>query len=142
MIRIILLQNVPNLGKIGEQKEVKEGYARNFLIPKGMAVLPQDPRAHELLAQKSQKQESKKEKENMLSGQLEELNGQTIKLKMKANAKGKLFKAIQPKDLAKELKISEKIIKFEPIETLGEHKIELKQGDKKATILVVTEKEI
>lgn len=58
-MRVVLLQNVDKVGRIGDTKDVAEGYARNFLIPRGLAVFPDDVRANQALAKRqtsSQKQ--------------------------------------------------------------------------------------
>ena len=55
-MKVVLIKDIPQLGQVGESKDVKPGYARNFLLVKGLAVLPSDPKAQEIIVQKSKKQ--------------------------------------------------------------------------------------
>ncbi len=67
-MRVVLIKDVPNLGEIGETKEVKPGYARNFLIEKNLAVPINDPRSQELLReQKAKKDDERSQKDKVSS---------------------------------------------------------------------------
>lgn len=141
IMQVILTKDVPNLGQSGETKEVKPGYARNFLLPKSLAVLPGDPQAQEIIAQKSAKQkEAAQEKEKQLTA-LKNLEGQKIIFSVRVNKKGVPFKTIQAKDIAKKLKIDEKFVEAQPIKKIGEHQVLIKAGVSQAKIGVVLEAE-
>lgn len=126
-IKVVLTQNIDDLGGTGEAKEVALGYARNFLLPRNLAFLTNDPRAKVLL------EKAKKEKENKLSlldearERAQEVNGKIIKIKAKANKEGKLYAAYTAKNLADELGL--KIpFEVESIKTIGEHGVVLDFG--------------
>jgi len=134
-MKIILLQDVKNLGKRGDVKEVSEGYARNFLFVKKLAEIANDSGLKKVVAIK----EKQKEKEQMDLEKTQELadrlNGKSVTLLVKEK-EGKLFGAVHAKDIVKELKkesiiIAEKSVMLEnAIKELGEYevKIELDHG--------------
>jgi len=131
-MRVILLQNIENLGKKYEIKEVKDGYARNFLIPKGLAK-PATKKALKWL--EVQKEiETKKAEEELKKVQeiATAIDGQEIVIPIKIGEEGQLFESITSQ------KISEKLKEFgfeikkiqidlaEPIKELGEFPIKVK----------------
>ena len=103
-MKVILLKNVDKLGRAGEAAEVKDGYARNFLIPQKLA----QPATAAALAQaekKKQEVEAQAEKE-LFSAEsaAEKLQSMALNIKAKANEEGKLFAAITPQKIVEELK--------------------------------------
>lgn len=121
-----------------EIKEVKAGYARNFLIPKGMAILA----TKEAILELEEKERKILEKVKKLTKKFKDLK---IKIKVKTGKDEKLFGAVTKKDIAKKLKekkikISQKAILIDkPIKKVGEYKIEINlgQGQKQSFLLVV-----
>ncbi|MFH1392325.1 MAG: 50S ribosomal protein L9 [bacterium] len=110
------------LKKTSEIKNVKDGYARNYLIPQGLAVL-----ATNLAVQELEKQQAQIKK------QAEKLEKTKISLKLKIGKKGKAFGAITAKDIAEKLDINKKQVLLEkPIKKPGQYKvvIDLGQGIK------------
>lgn len=102
-MQVILLDKVVNLGNLGEIVKVKDGYARNFLIPQGRAR-----RATE--ANKAEFEAKRVELEKAASGKLaemqaagEKLAGTTVKLTQKAGVDGRLFGSVTNFDIAEEL---------------------------------------
>jgi len=121
------------LGKKNSLVEVSDGYARNFLIPKGLAVEATPSALNEL---KLRENAEKARKENELANArklAERLNGATVTFAAKAGDNGKLFGSITAMDIAdkleKELKVQidkRKIVLSDAIKTLGVYDIELK----------------
>ena len=126
-MQIILLDKVVNLGTLGEVVKVKDGYARNFLIPEG--------RARRATASAKQEFEAKRaELEKAAAGKLaeqqalgEKLGGTTIKLTQKAGVDGRLFGSVTNYDIAEELiKGGYKVVKSQirmpngPIKVVGD----------------------
>lgn len=140
-MKIILLKDVPNLGKVGELKEVRPGYARNFLLPKGLAILPNNPKAQEIIKQKSEQANEAAQKKEKILDELKNIEGRKIIFSVRVNKKGTPFKAIQAKDIGEKLKIDEKYIETKPIKKIGEHQILIKIGEAKSSISVVLEAE-
>jgi len=140
-MKIVLLQNVPNLGTSGAIVEVKEGYARNFLIPKAMAALRQDPKAQQILYDTAQKKKEQHLKEGENGKIIADLDGKEIVFKVKANKKGKPYFSIKPADIAKKLKIDEHFIESTPLEDLGEYEVVIKAGSSEVKLKVKIEPE-
>jgi large subunit ribosomal protein L9 len=141
-MKIILLKEVQNLGHAGEIKEVAEGYARNFLIPKGLAdvlskhnlnVLEAQKRKHEKMLEKAKKDKVKLAKK---------ITGQKFKIQAKADEKGSLYAKINAKAVAAELarqgfKIEDSEVKLpEAIKKTGEYEVELNLGGERVKIKV------
>jgi large subunit ribosomal protein L9 len=146
-MKVIFLQDVKNQGKKGQVKEVSEGFARNFLIPKGL-VQPATGGNVKQLDQLNKAEEKKKEQEledaKNLAKQLESL---TIELTTKAGEGGRLFGSITSKQIAEALaKMKHKVDKrkielSEPIRSLGVTKVPLKLHPKVTAELSVHVKE-
>ena len=147
-MKVILLKDLKGTGKKGEVKEVSDGYARNFLIKKGVAVEASQANMKEL----DEKEKSKERKalieyeEAVLLGkQMEEIN---IQIEVKAGEGGRLFGSITSKEIAEQLKKQKildidkrKILMDEPIRTLGSTFVEIKLHQKVTTKIRVDVKE-
>lgn len=141
-MKIILIQNVLNLGKEGEIKEVAEGYARNFLLPKKMAEIATPEKIKETGERKKREEQKEKEDALKIKALAEKLNGVKIEMKKKAK-KGKLFGSIGKEEIKKELQakgfdIKEKnIILKENIREVGEREVEIQfTGETKAKVVI------
>lgn len=150
-MKVILLQDVDGLGKAGELKDVANGYARNFLLPKKLAAgaTPQ------LLANYQQRiaaEQRRLEKQNELNRQQAERLGQiTLTFKARVGGQGRLYGSITSQDIAAGLRESEGIVIDrrmidlpDPIRTLGTYHVAVKFAQKLApqiTVNVVDEAE-
>jgi len=142
-IQVILQQDVDKLGKSGELVRVRPGFARNFLLPRQLAV-PATSTAvkrieHEKQVALAKAEKGKKEAREIAA----KVDALTIKLSLKAGEDGKLFGSVGTKDLehaiaAQGLKIDRKKIQLaEPIKQLGSYEIPVKLvGDVGATLKV------
>ena len=129
MVRIILRQDVENLGEIGDIVDVKPGYARNYLLPQGFAyeATPANLKRHEEerkhLVNRSLRDRDRAEKV------AEKLEGVSVTLKVKAGEEGRLFGSVTTSDIAEALggqriEIDRHIIRLaEPIKQLGVYKV-------------------
>jgi large subunit ribosomal protein L9 len=126
-MQVILLEKVVNLGNLGEIVKVKDGYARNFLIPQGRARRATEANKAEFEAKRVEleKQAASKLAEAQATG--EKLSGQTVKLTQKAGVDGRLFGSVTNFDIAEELtKTGFKVQKSQvrmpngPIKTVGD----------------------
>lgn len=112
--------------KTGEIKEVKNGYARNYLIPQNLAIL-----ATELAIQDLEREKSK------LKKQAEVFSKKVISMKLEVGDKGKAFGSITSADIAEKLKINKKQVLLEkPIKKAGEYKIAINLGQLKPKLLL------
>lgn len=108
-MKVILTQDVKGQGKKGDLINVSDGYARNFLFPKNLAIEANQPNLN-VLNQKKQAEKNKKEKEVSEAKELAQKIGQlTVSLKAKAGENGKLFGSITSKDISEQLKKQHKI---------------------------------
>ena len=103
-MQVMLLDKVLNLGSLGEIVKVKDGYARNFLIPSGRARRATAAAKAEFEARRAELEKQAADKLAQAQGLGEKLNGQTIKLTQKAGVDGRLFGSVTNHDVADELK--------------------------------------
>ena len=142
-MKVILQKDVSGLGKMFDLKNVADGYATNFLFPKGLAVLASAEEQKRIGKIKATKEAEVKIQENLLLKILEELKSKTVTIKAKANEKGHLFSGIHARELAaalmKETRLSvptEAINLKNPIKEVGSHNVEISVGDKKSSFTV------
>ncbi len=132
-MKVILIKEVKKLGAAGEIKEVSDGYARNYLIPQGLALEATQTRLKET-QEKDIKQQKRKDKEEAAARALQEkLEGKSIKLLARTGGSDKLFGAITVKEIAEALQkqhgtsIDKKKIELkDPIKHLGTYEAKLK----------------
>jgi len=102
-MQIILLEKVVNLGNLGEVVKVKDGYARNFLIPSGQARRATEAAIKEFEARRADLEKAAHEKLVAAQTQGEKLSGTTVKITQKAGVDGRLFGSVTNFDIAEEL---------------------------------------
>lgn len=140
-MKVILLKSVPNLGQTGQVIEVKEGFARNYLIPKKLGVSLQSPEAQEVLRLRENNQKDQQLKKEEKTKKITDLQGKAFNFKVKVNKQGKLYSSVKPAEIAQKLALEEKNIVTGPIQDLGEHEVEVKLGGQKTKILITLEAE-
>ena len=132
-MKVIFLQDVPNVARAGEIKEVASGYGRNFLIPKKLALLANLPALSTLKTQLKTEAGSEVQTEDRLAELAQELEGKEITLKARAGAKDHLYGSITSADIAAELESNSgvvidkrKIELADPIRQLGSYEVAIK----------------
>ena len=141
-MKIILSQDVPNLGEMGDVKVVADGYARNFLLPRGFA-LPHTPRTVAAFAKRQAEIEAQKEDKRRASASLRErIEAEDFSLTMLASANGKLFGAVTSQTVADELlkkgiEIDRKRIEIpdKTIKSAGNYKILIHLYEKEEAVM-------
>ncbi len=148
-MKVILLKNVDKVGRAGETKEVAEGYARNFLIPRGLARLATPGFVAKVEAQKQAAAAHAAHEEKRLKKLAKEISGAEIKITAKVGEGGKLYGSVGTDEIAVELKragfeVDKDKIKLErPIKDVGGHEVmvKLKEGlEAKVLVRIVEEK--
>ncbi|WAM31006.1 50S ribosomal protein L9 [Caldicellulosiruptor naganoensis] len=132
-MKVVLLQDVKGLGKKDSIVEVNDGYARNYLIPRKLAV-PLTEGLEKHIKEKKEAEQKKKEKELMLAKELaDKLEKSFVIIKAKAGENGKLFGSITNKEIADEIKkqlgidIDKKKIELEdPIKQIGSYEVSIR----------------
>ncbi|TSE36466.1 50S ribosomal protein L9 [Tepidimonas charontis] len=102
-MQVILLDKVVNLGNLGDIVKVKDGYARNFLIPTGRARRATQAAIDEFKARRAELEKAAAAKLAEAQALGEKLNGYTVKLSQKAGVDGRLFGSVTNHDIAAEL---------------------------------------
>ena len=125
-MKVAFLKDVPNVAKSGEIKEVADGYARNFLIPKNLATLVNPKITNQIEAELKAKNKKQSQATEKLTHIAEQLDNKEITLKAKVGAKDRLYGSITSADIASELSRTSgldidkrKIELTEPIRELG-----------------------
>lgn len=131
-VNIILKENVDGLGVIGDLVTVKPGYARNYLVPKGLAAVADSRNVKELEHQKRQlarKLEKATKDAEAIKARIEKV---TCEFTQRASEEGKLFGSVTSMDLEAKIQAAgieidrKKIQLAEPIKSLGEHVVSIK----------------
>lgn len=146
-MKVIFLQDVPKMGKRHDVKEINNGYAMNFLLPRKLAVLATPQAVAELDKRKKNIEIEREVQTDLLQKNLEEIKDKVVIIKGKANEKGSLFKAIHKKEIMEEMKkqhhadIAEEFIVLEkPIKEAGEFEIPIEIKNKKSSFKLVVNK--
>ena len=131
-MQVILREDVKALGQMGVVVNVKEGYARNFLIPKGLAVEANVNNIKALEHEKRKIQERAKKLRTGAEGLAATISETTLTIKAKAGEEEKLFGSVTAMDIADALKVAgleidkKKIVLDEPIRRLGDYTVSVK----------------
>lgn len=146
-MKVIFLKDVPRVGKRNDVKEVNDGYAMNFLIPKKLAELATTKAVNALEQQKKEMILERTMAEQALMKIMNEIKDKEVTIKGKANEIGHLFSAIHKKEIVEALKrehkieINEDFLELEkPLKETGEFEITVKIKDKKTTFKVIISK--
>ena len=131
-MQVILLEKVVNLGNLGEIVKVKDGYARNFLIPQGHARRATAANKAEFEARRVELEKAAAAKLAEAQAQGEKLGGTTVKLTQKAGVDGRLFGSVTNADVAEALtKLGLQVAKAQvrmphgPLKAVGEHPVQV-----------------
>ena len=131
-MKVILLQDVKGQGKKGEVVDVNEGYARNFLVKKGLAEIATAAKLNDISMKKSAADFHKAEEIKATKELAKTLNGQKFDVKIKAGQNGKVFGSVTSANISDSLAAAgyavdkKKIVVQNPIKNLGTYEIELK----------------
>lgn len=147
IMKVILKQDVKSLGKKGELVNASDGYARNFLIPKGLAMEANATAMNDFNNKESAKKYHKAEEIKAAKADAEKLEGKTFRLTAKAGANGKLFGSVTSKDISAKIKqdlsldIDKRKIAVDDIKQFGTYEAEIKvyQGISAKIYVQVTE---
>jgi len=133
-MKVLLIKDVKSLGRMGEIKEVKEGYGRNFLIAKGFAKLATKEVIKEWEEEKKRKEEELKLEIYELNKEKEVLEKLNVEVEKKLGTNGHLYGAVTKEEIANALKsqykieIDKKHIDTKNIKSMGEHIVDVKLG--------------
>jgi large subunit ribosomal protein L9 len=130
-MQIILREDVPSLGKVGEVVKVSEGYGRNFLLPRKKAMMATEGNLKRL-EQEKQIIETKRQKTKAAAeAEAQRIQALPITLEKQAGEEDKIFGSVSTRDIAaaleaQQVRIDRRLIRIkEPIRAVGEHTVEL-----------------
>jgi large subunit ribosomal protein L9 len=132
MIEVILREDIKTLGKAGEMVRVKPGYARNYLLPQGLAYEASEGNKKRIAAETKARTVRLQSERADAEREAATLSGVQLRLAGKAGEEGKLFGSITAQDIADELgrqghAVDRRRIELEhPIKTLGEHTVSVR----------------
>src|SRR3989344_4350463 len=142
-MKIILLQDIPKIGRKGDIKDVNDGYARNFLLPKNLAGLATPEIVKNAQIKKLKIGINLEKQKQSVKTTLEKIKGQKIIIEEKADEGGRLFAGVNKNRIKKELadkfgQFEEKDLKFDaPIKQTGEYKISVERERLKAEFILI-----
>lgn len=129
-MQLILLQNVTNLGKLGDKVNVKPGYGRNFLVPQGKATPATPANLAEFEAKRAEYEAKAKAQLEGAEARKAALENAEVTISANASTEGKLYGSIGPREIAEALtKLGHKVEKSEvvlgegPLRRTGEHEV-------------------
>jgi large subunit ribosomal protein L9 len=128
-MEVILLERVAKLGQMGEIVRVKNGYARNFLLPRGKALRATENNKKHFDGQRAQLETRNLERKSEAAAVAEKLNGQVFVILRQAGESGQLYGSVAPRDIADVATAGGftvergQIVLNTPIKTLGLHKV-------------------
>lgn len=147
-MQVILLKDVAKVGRKNEVKNVADGYGRNFLVGRGLAVVATPEALAKLKTQLSQNKAHMDIQQTLLTKSLEILKDIKINIKAKASNEGHLFAGLKAEDIVAAVKQQAKIelepewlIMPKPIKITGEHTIEIKAGSLSGPLQLLVVKE-
>lgn len=131
-MKVLLCEDVENLGFLGDVVEVKDGYARNYLLPQQIAIAPNEVNIKSLSEAKAKRAEERKLSLEQLSRAAEAVEGAEAVLAAKANESGHLFGSVTRRDIAANLRdqgfeVADEMVQLsEHIKEVGTHEVTLK----------------
>ncbi|MGA1206649.1 MAG: 50S ribosomal protein L9 [Gammaproteobacteria bacterium] len=142
---VILLEKVGRLGSLGDRVAVKGGYARNFLLPQGKAVLATESNVAEFEARRAELEKNQQALLDAATARAEALNGKSVVVIAKAGDEGKLFGSIGTRDIAEAataqgiaLDKAEVRLPEGPLRLVGNHEVTVQLHADVMTTIVVT----
>ena len=143
-MKVVFLKDVKGQGKTGDIKEVSDGYARNFLLPKGFAVVADNKALNEIEGKKAAEAHKKEVERAQALETAEKLKDVKVHITMTGGADGRLYGSVTSKEIAEQLKEQTgiavdkgKITLAEPIKAYGTYKASCRlYGDVSGTITV------
>ncbi len=129
-MEVILLDKVRNLGDLGDQVKVKAGFARNYLLPYGKAVVANAENKAKFRTRRAELEEVQREAMEKARARAEQMNGVTVQIVRKVGEEGKLFGSVGPRDISDamreagfELAKSEIHLSQGPLKEIGDHEV-------------------
>jgi len=146
-MQVILLEDVPNVGKKYEEHKVADGYGTNYLLPNGLARVATDRTRAKLKEKKKKAEKKRKEAQEKKAKKLDAISDEVITITAKTGDQGQLFAGIYPEDIAEEANntfddielTAEDIDRDQPLQKVGEYDVSVTILDKTTQMQVNVE---
>lgn len=131
-MKVLLLEDIEKLGYLGDVIEVKQGYARNYLLPQRLATVPTEQAIKGIAQERIARAEQRKLALEQLKKACQAVEGAEVVVSAKTNEQGHLFGSVSEKDIAENLQqqgfqVTAKMIRMdENIKEVGEHKVHIR----------------
>jgi large subunit ribosomal protein L9 len=102
-VKLLLQESIKNVGRVGDVVEVSPGYARNFLIPKGLAVQPTPNNIKKIEARRQEIERQERERREQQAALIKSLEGTEVTLERRANEQGHLYGSVTASEIARAL---------------------------------------
>ena len=143
-MKVLLYVDIDKLGWLGDIVDVKDGYARNYLLPQGLATVPSETNLRAIASEKAKRAEQRQLDQRQLERAAKAVEGAEAVVSAKANEQGHLFGSVGERDIAENLRgqgfeVSDDMVQLsEHIKEVGTHEVTLKvEAEVFATISVV-----
>jgi len=143
-MKVIFTKDISSKGKKGEIKDVADGYAMHYLLPRGLAMPASETNVKQRENWEKIEQKRKSRRDSEISALLEKMNGKELKFLARAGTKGKLHGSITAADIAAELSkqidadVDKRVVALpEPLHTLGTHEVTIRYGKDAETMVQV-----
>ena len=147
-MKVIFLKDVPKKGRKYEVKDMSDGYARNFLLPRKLAAIATPAELKRLESMRATATEERAVRDDLLAKALAGMSDVTLTFVRKANDKGSLFDGVDAREIVEKLEADHHIALeadyldlAKPLKKLGDHEVPFTVGDKKAVLKIKIEKE-
>ena len=148
-MQVILLEKIVNLGALGDVVKVRNGFARNYLIPQGKAKRATEAAVKEFESRRAELEKAQAEKREQAQALGEKLNGVVVRIAMKAGVDGRLFGSVTNFDISEALRkqgfdVAKGLVRMPqgPLKAVGEHHVSValhSDVDADITVAVVAE---
>ncbi len=141
-MKVILLQNIPKIGQKGDVKNLKDGFVRNNLLPKGLAKVATPAELKKLEGENLKNAEYQNQEVARTAEIFRKMDGQIVEIAEKKNEKGHLFAKVGKSEVLDSvyknlgIKIKEEWLEVAPIKEVGDYKVILKSNNLERTFIV------
>lgn len=148
-MQVILLEDVPDVGKKYEEHEVADGYGTNYLLPNGLARVATDRTRAQLKDKKEKAEKERRKRREKKAEKLAEIASETVTITAKTGDQGQLFAGVYPEDIANaaneqfdDLSLTaEDIDREQPLQKVGEYTVSVTIIEKAEELTVRVESE-
>jgi len=148
-MKVILIKDVPKLGRRFDIKDISSGHAQNFLIPRGLVIVATKDAMKRIEVERKQVENERALHEQLMVKNIQGLDGVTLTIRGKANEKGHLFAGLHKEDIVREietqtqLQVDPLFLQLEhPIKVVGTHEIRVRVTEPTLTKAMGDKKEI